>query len=485
MKLIFPVLMCALLLVSRLYAEPLPDNDLRSHPQVKGAIGIVDAWIDSVRDYGQVPGISVGFVVDQDLVFAKGYGYSNLENEVEATPRTIYSICSISKLFTSIGVMQMRDAGILSLRDPVADHLDWFDIESTNPQSGPVRIGGLLTHSSGLPRESDFPYWTKLDFPFPEEGQLKEQLGKQTTLYPADTRFQYSNLGFALAGAVLSARSEIPYEQYVTDEIIKPMGLRDTRAHFPKALHGNQMAIGYAGLLRDRIRKPLPPFDTRAITAAAGFTSTVEDLARFASWNFRTLDNQDDSVLNGNTLREMHRVSWVDPDWKSSWGIGFSVSQQEGNTVVSHGGGCPGYITDIAMVPKYKVAAIALTNAADGPAGNVTASMMKVIGMALMDLGESETPGPELNLEQYAGNYSTPVWGGEIAVRVWGNGLSVISLGNPYKPLGEVQKLAHVEGNVFVRLEEGEPRERWYFEVDATGRASQIKRHQGLYSRIN
>ena len=101
-KLIFPVLMLALLLVSRLYAEALPDNELRSHPQVRGAIGIVDAWIDSVRDYGQVPGISVGFVVDQDLVFAKGYGYSNLENEVEATPRTIYSICSISKLFTSM-----------------------------------------------------------------------------------------------------------------------------------------------------------------------------------------------------------------------------------------------------------------------------------------------------------------------------------------------------------------------------------------------
>ena len=110
---------------------------------------------------------------------------------------------------------------------------------------------------------------------------------------------------------------------------------------------------------------------------------------------------------------------------------------------------------------------------------------MKVLAMALMDLGEIEAPKLDLNLEKYAGNFSTPIWGGEIAVRVWGDGLSVISLGNPYKPLGEIQKLTHVEGDVFIRLEDGEPREKWFFQLDEKGLASQIKRHEGLYSRIN
>lgn len=475
----------ALFLSPWLSAESLPEDPLADHPEVKGAIGIVDAWIDSVRDYGQVPSISVGFVLDQDLVFAKSYGYSNIENEVLATPKTIYSICSISKLFTSIGVMQLRDAGELTLRDSISDHLDWFDIENMEADSGPVRIGALLTHSSGLPRESGFPYWTRLDFPFPKEKQMKSQLEKQSMLYPADTRYQYSNLGFALAGAVLSKRAGTSYERYVTDKIIKPMGLEDTRAGFPKTLHGKQMAVGYAGLLRDRVRNPLPPFETRAITAAAGFTSTVEDLARFASWNFRTLDNHDDSVINGNTLREMQRVSWVDPDWKSSWGLGFSVSQREGSTVVSHGGACPGYITDITMIPKYKVAAIALTNAADGPASNVTSSLMKVLGKALTSIGDSKESDSGHELDSYEGNFSTPVWGGEIAVRAWGDGLAVVVLGNPSRPLGKIQKLARVEENVFVRLENGEPRERWYFELGESGVARQIKRQEGLYSRLD
>ena len=460
-------------------------DSLKNHPKVKGAIDIVDAWIDSVRDYGRVPGISVGFVVDQDLVFAKGYGYSNLESEVKAGPETIYSICSISKLFTSIGVMQMRDAGVLTLRDPVSEHLDWFDIESLNSDSGPVRVGALLTHSSGLPRESDFPYWTKLDFPFPKEKQLKKQLEKQSMLYPADTRYQYSNLGFALAGAVLSARAETSYEQYVSEKIIQPMGLEDTRTNFPRSLHGKQMAIGYAGLTRDQIRRALPPFETRAMTSAAGFTSTVQDLARFASWNFRTLNNQDDSVLSANTLREMQRVSWVDPDWKISWGLGFCVSEQDGTTVVSHLGACPGYISHIVMIPKTKVAAIVLTNAADGPAANITTSMVKVLGTSMMDLQDPEPPIPGLSLERYAGNFSTPVWGGELAVRLDGNGLSVISLGNPYEPIGEIQRLVHVEGNTFERIEGGESREKWHFELDAAGTARLVKTHEGLYSRIN
>ena len=148
---------------------------LSEHPRIKDAIGLVDAWIDSLLDYGQVPGISVGFVVDQELVFAKGYGYSNLENKIRTETDTIYSVCSISKLFTSIGIMQLRDSGVLTLRDPIERHLKWFAIESGHLGSGPVRVGGLLTHSSGLPRESDFPYWTRLDFPFPEQEQMKDQ----------------------------------------------------------------------------------------------------------------------------------------------------------------------------------------------------------------------------------------------------------------------------------------------------------------------
>ena len=84
--------------------------------------------------------------------------------------------------------MQLRDSGMLTLRDPIDTHLEWFDIQSGHLQSGPVRVGGLLTHSSGH-LENQIFLIDEMDFPFPEEEQLKDQLKEQTTIYPAETRF--------------------------------------------------------------------------------------------------------------------------------------------------------------------------------------------------------------------------------------------------------------------------------------------------------
>ena len=86
--------------------------------------------------------------------------------------------------------MQLRDAGRLRLDDRVADHLDWLDIQDRHPDGEPITVRGLLTHAAGLPRESDFPYWTDPDFPFPTREQLRARLGDQETLYPASRYFQ-------------------------------------------------------------------------------------------------------------------------------------------------------------------------------------------------------------------------------------------------------------------------------------------------------
>ena len=158
-------------------------EELLAHPEVKGALSIIDAWLDGRHMFEQIPGISVGIVRDQDLLWDKGYGYGNLETERPVDANTLYSICSISKLFTAIGLMQLRDEGKLRLRDSVADHLGWYDIEQAHEDSGPVTIEGLMTHSSGLPRESDFPYWIGPDFPFPTRQEMIERLSSQETLY--------------------------------------------------------------------------------------------------------------------------------------------------------------------------------------------------------------------------------------------------------------------------------------------------------------
>ena len=175
-------------------------QSLANDPRVASALKITEIWIDSQLDYEDIPGISVGIVYDQELVWSRGLGFADVDNKVPASPDTIYSICSISKLFTSIGIMQLRDEEKLRLDDPVSKHLSWFSIKDKYPDAPEVTIGGILTHSSGLPREADYPYWTGPEHQFPTREQIIEALSGQEELYPADTYYQYSNLGMSLLG---------------------------------------------------------------------------------------------------------------------------------------------------------------------------------------------------------------------------------------------------------------------------------------------
>lgn len=455
-----------------------------AHPEVKGAIAAIDAWLEGTRTYEKIPGVSVGIVRDQDLIWSKGYGYSNLETKRAADADTLYSICSISKLFTSIGIMQLRDANQLTLRDSVSEHLDWFQIEQSHEGSGPITIESLLTHSSGLPRESDFPYWNGPDFPFPTREQMIDRLKTQSTLYPSQHLFQYSNLALSLAGEIIQERSGQEYDEYINASILKPLGLSSTRTYYPEKLRGTELAVGYTGMHRNGEREEVKPFFTRGITAAAGFTSSVKDLARFASWQFRLLDEGGDDVLSGNTLREMHRVHWVDADWETTWGIGFAVSQIEEMTVVGHDGGCPGYITDFRMVPKDNIAVIVLTNAGDGPAGDMAQNVLNTISVALKDATTpSEVDVPDLSA--YEGNYDMRPWGGEVAIRQWGDHLVAIDI--PSDDLGEaVTRLRHESGHTFIRLtDDDEAREPWLFEMSDDGKAARIHRHSIYLNRID
>ena len=464
--------------------EPLTTEEILAHPEVAGALAAIDAHLAGVQTYERVPGISAGIVYDQDLIWHNGYGYSNLETKRRANADTLYSICSISKLFTAIGIMQLRDAGQLTLRDPVGDHLDWFNIEQAHAGSGPATIESLLTHSSGLPRESDYPYWNGPDFPFPTRAQIIDRLSVQETLYPAQHYFQYSNLALTLAGEIVQERSGQEYAAYIRQNILQPLGLGDTRTYYPEDLRGAQLAIGYTGLHRSGTRDPVAPFFTRGITAAAGFTSSVNDLAKFASWQFQLLEDGDEDVLSANTLREMQRVHWVDPDWETTWGIGFSVRREDDTTIVGHGGGCPGYITQFLMAPKHKLAAIVLTNAGDGPAGRTAMNILKTIEPALE---AATTPAEEASpdFSMYEGNYESRPWGGEVAIRQWGDQLVVIDI--PRDDLEEAMiKLEHDGDHTFTRLtDNGDRREPWVFEPGSGGKTERIYRHSSYLNRID
>jgi CubicO group peptidase (beta-lactamase class C family) len=454
----------------------------RDEKDYSEAIRVLDIWLEAQREYDRLPGISVALVKDQEIIWSRGYGLADLDSKTGTTPATIYSICSISKLFTSIAVMQLWEAGKLRLDDRVADVLPWFNLEQQHPDSGPITIRSLLTHSSGLPRESAHPYWSGPDFPFPTSTQVKDKLGDQKTLYPASTYFQYSNLGLSLLGEIVAHVSGLPFDEYVQQNILAPLRLADTRPELPEELWGGKLATGYSALNRKGVRKKVAFFQARGIAPAAGFSSTVRDLARFASWQFRLLDKGGKEILNASTLREMQRVHWMDPDWKTTWGLGFSVYKVENRTFVGHGGSCPGYRTSLILDPEKKWAYVMMVNANGVNPGKYIKGMRKI-------LAEAEKPvltekDAAIDLEPYCGIYDSQPWGSETVVVPWQGNLAVFWLPTS-SPAGDWTLLKYVRENTFCRIrEDKKPGEEVIFERDKTGNVIRMFWHSNYETKI-
>lgn len=458
-------------------------QSLADDPRVASAIKIIETWIDSQLDYEDIPGMSAAVVYDQELVWSRGLGFADVDKKVPASPESIYSICSISKLFTSIGIMQLRDEGKLRLDDPIGKHLSWFNIQDKYPDAPEVTIGGILTHSSGLPREADYPYWSGPEFNFPTREQIIDALSGQEELYPADTYYQYSNLGMALLGEVIATVSKKPYGEYIQEHILTPLELTNTSPEIPEEQRGKQLATGYSVRLRDGSRKVIPFYLVNGIAPAAGFASTVEDLARFASWQFRLLEKGGWEVLAANTLKEMHRVHWLDPDWSSPRGLGFSISRRNDITYVGHGGNCPGYKSQLSLRPKDKIAVVVMSNAHDVSPSSYGYEIFDLVAPAILDAvknpGKAKKPDPDL--EKFVGRYEMPI-GRETLVVIWEGELATIGI--PTRNLSP-SKLRRVEGNIFRRVRsDGELGTKVIFEVDADGKVTRMIQSSQYSNRI-
>jgi len=115
-------------------------HPLAERPELAAALAVLDAWVEATVAQREQPGLSMGIVYDQALIWAKGYGDADLAKRVPATPTTLYRIASISKLFTATAIMQLRDAGKLQLDDRVVTHLPWFAIHDTFPDDREITI---------------------------------------------------------------------------------------------------------------------------------------------------------------------------------------------------------------------------------------------------------------------------------------------------------------------------------------------------------
>jgi CubicO group peptidase (beta-lactamase class C family) len=408
---------------------------------------LLDVWLEARAAYQQLPSLSVALVKGDETVYARSFGHVDRERKVPATPDTLYSICSISKLFTSIAVMRLVEEGKLALDDELTAHVPEFKARQADPSSGPVTLRGLLMHASGLPRELAGDQWTAPMFLFPDRAALLARLASEDMQERSLSHLQYSNLGMALLGEVVARRSGMTYEAYVQSAILTPLGLTRTAPMIPDARRGQDLAVGFGARKRDGTRDQMPAFDTRGYVPAAGFSASVNDLARFAQWNFRLLRSGKTEVLRAASLREMQRIQWTDPDGKSTWGLGFQTARLGSDLFTGHSGWCPGYRTTLRLLPQKEWAAVVAISAMESPES--------IVSVLFALAQKTPTPRPEkpavanLDLSEYAGRYaSTPRYSSEFAIIPWGSDLAWVNLDDP-NPHQNLQLMRPVARDAF------------------------------------
>ena len=374
---------------------------------VEGAKRIFESWMQAQMAYRGLPGVAIGVVSGDRLVWSKGFGFADVDARTPVTASTKFRMASHSKLFTSTAIMQLRDQGKVRLDDPVAKYLHWFKVKPAEPDDPPITIEQLLTHSSGLSREAG-SHWS--DYNFPDQAGVRAYLEQAQAIYPPQVRWKYSNLALTIAGMVVEAVSGEPYATYVQRHVFDPLGMTSSSVDKPLA----DIAIGYGRRMPDGTRVKMPFVDARAMGAATGISSTVEDMARFVSLQFL----KGSPVLSTGALREMHRVRVMENDWTRGNAIGFAVSRTDNRLYVGHGGGYPGHKTQTLIQLDDQVGVIVLSNGDDSNPADIAQHLMRIVGTAVAKAGPRSKPTVEVTWDpawsRFAGLYRST--GGDTAV---------------------------------------------------------------------
>jgi CubicO group peptidase (beta-lactamase class C family) len=279
----------------------------------------------------RLPSVAGGLVRDGELIWTGGRG---LVDGRAPDAGTQYRAGSISKTFIAAAVLMLRDAGQVSLSDPIGEHLD----DGAVGTAGAVTVGQLLSHSAGLRAETAGPWWERT--PGSSLAELATgSLGDDASRFRPGRLFHYSNVGYALLGALLDAKHGLPWYDVVARDLLGPLGMTRTTTR-PQRPHATGYAVHpYADALLAE-----PEHDAGAMAPAGQLWTTVADLAAFA----RFLSGDVPGILAPATLAEMREPIVISDMAEQSWAMGYGLGLQlwniAGRRSYGHTGSMPGFI---------------------------------------------------------------------------------------------------------------------------------------------
>lgn len=331
--------------------------------------------IDSiVRDYAiakKVPGMVWGVVIDGRLMHVGTFGVRDRVSNSPVAADTAFRIASMTKSFTALAILKLRDEGKLSLEDPVSKWIPQFArMELPTRDTPPLRIRQLLSHSAGFPEDNP---WGDRQLSA-TDATLDQWLNKGIPFStPPGTRYEYSNYAFGLLGRVVSKASGMPYEQYMRQEILSPLHMDQTTFEF-SGVPAARRAVGYR-LKPDGTYQEEPPLPHGVFGSMGGLLTTADDLGRYVAFHLSAWpprDDADSGPVRRASVREMAHL-WTPANLaanvrngvltasESGYGFGLRVASDcRFEQIVTHGGGLPGFGSFMAWLPDYGVGMFAM-----------------------------------------------------------------------------------------------------------------------------
>ncbi|MEQ9569669.1 MAG: serine hydrolase domain-containing protein, partial [Longimicrobiales bacterium] len=252
-----------------------------------------------------VPGLAWGVVLDGELILSGAFGSADLDGGVPADTRSLFRIASMSKSFTALAILQLRDRGLLRLDAPASDYLPEMEGLRLPTDDAPViTVRNLLTHSAGFPEDN--PWGDRQLADTDEELLALVEDGISFSRAPG-VAYEYSNTGFALLGQIVQRVSGMEFQEYMRRHVFEPLGMDATVWEFEDA-PAERLALGYDRSDGDWVQ--VPHEHHGAFGAMGGLITSIEDFAAYAAlhlsaWSPR--DDPDEGPLRRSSLREMHQ----------------------------------------------------------------------------------------------------------------------------------------------------------------------------------
>ncbi|AOV07076.1 serine hydrolase domain-containing protein [Sporosarcina ureilytica] len=345
--------------------------------------------INAIMKRDQIPGAAVAISKDNEVIFAKGFGKANIENNEKVTPNTIFGTASITKSFTALAIIKLEEEGKLALDDAVKKHLPQFELNGYENIEA-IKIHHLLSHTTGIPT-------------IERKEQLKEFTGHLLYLKEADIQplgepgayFCYNNDMFLLLGAIIERVTGQNYKEFIKKEIILPSEMNRTTFELSEVAEYDDVATPYVfenGYLK---KCAWPTLGNYAV--GGGIRSTVLDLVKYGQIYLKEANIMSEPVHQTHGTR--------------AYGYGLHITPNYGEvTLVEHGGGQPGVSSNFGFIPEENIVIAVLTNVSGVNAGDIwLCAANAALGIPLTRLRSIEPHYhmKEYELPKFIGTYQT------------------------------------------------------------------------------